>query len=70
MPEMKRRVAFANKFSNLRELLTSSHIYIEIRKTFVKIFVWSILQYGSVCCVLRNKKRPTWKQNECGEDKG
>lgn len=54
--EIKRRIALAKQaFSNKRQLLTSRHISIETRKSFIKTFVWSVLLYGCETWALRKQ---------------
>lgn len=45
--EIKRRIALAKQtFQTKRNLLTDSHLSLDIRKQFAKTFVWSVLMYG------------------------
>ena len=46
--EVKRRIALAKQaFMNKKNILTSKHMNIEVRKSFAKSFVWNTLLYGS-----------------------
>ena len=45
--DIKRKIVLAkNAFNNIRNLVTNSKISMEIRKRFIKCYVWSVLLYG------------------------
>ena len=45
--DIKRKIVLAkNAFNKIRNLVTNSKISMEIRKRFIKYYVWSVLLYG------------------------
>lgn len=56
--EVKRRIALAKQaFMNKKNILTSKHMNIDVRKSFAKSFVWSTLLYGSESWTLGKLER-------------
>ncbi|KAI5717312.1 hypothetical protein M8J77_003669 [Diaphorina citri] len=56
--DINRRVILAKQaFLNKNKLLTNEHINIEIRKNFIKTFVWSVLTYGSETWTIDKRDR-------------
>ncbi|KAI5739387.1 hypothetical protein M8J77_018683 [Diaphorina citri] len=57
-PDIKVRIAPAKQaFQNKNQLLTSKHLSIDLRKRFIKTFVWSVMTYGSETWTIEKKDR-------------
>ncbi|KAI5695438.1 hypothetical protein M8J77_005016 [Diaphorina citri] len=57
-PDIKVRIALAKQaFQNKNQLLTSKHLSIDLRKRFIKTFVWSVMTYGSETWTIEKKDR-------------
>jgi len=58
--EIRHRIAMAKRpFIQKKQLLTNKNLSLKIRKNFAKIYVWSVLLYGSKAWTLtaQNKQK-------------